>query len=91
MQIAETQTTLGKMPLGGRLIVRSKKDWRVAVVSRIAEASVTLSIASPTGYNYRVKRTADMEIGFDGIFPILKTDESSENWRRAFSRYDPRW
>jgi hypothetical protein len=90
VETPETQITLGEIPLGGRLLVRSKKDWRVAVVSRIAEESITLSIASPTGYNYHVKRTADMEIGFDGRIPYLRIEES-DTWRENFSVYDLRW
>jgi len=87
---AETQITLGEFPLGGRLLVRSKKDWRVAVVSRKTEEFISLSIASPTGYNYRVRRTADLEIFFDGGFPFLRA-ENADSWRDNFTGYDTRW
>lgn len=82
--------TLREIPLGGRLLVRSRKDWRFAVVSRIAEDSITLSIASPTGYNYRTRRPAEAEIGFDGRIPFLIFEEA-ENWRENFTSYDLRW
>lgn len=86
----QSQITLGEFPLGGRLLVRSKKDWRVAVVSRKTEEFISLSIASPTGYNYRLRRAADLEIMFDGRIPFLQPTEP-ENWRSNFSRYDLRW
>ncbi len=82
--------TLREIPLGGRLLVRSRKDWRFAVVSRIAEDSITLSIASPTGYNYRTRRPSDAEIGLDGRIPFL-IFEDAEHWRENFSSYDARW
>lgn len=87
---AKAQITLREIPLGGRLLVRSKKDWRTAVVSRITEDFITLSIASPTGYNYRIRRTADMEIAFDGRIPFLRM-EDTDSWRDNFSSYDSRW
>lgn len=90
VESAETQITLREIPLGGRLLVRSKKDWRTAVVSRIGDDFITLSIASPTGYNYRIRRTADLEIGFDGLIPFLRM-EDTESWRDNFSSYDSRW
>lgn len=90
MEASETQITLAEFPLGGRLLVRSKKDWRFAVVSRKTEEFISLSIASPTGYNYRVRRTADLELAFDGIIPFLIAD-NADNWRENFSGYDTRW
>jgi hypothetical protein len=79
------------MPLGGRLLVRSKKDWRVAVVSRISvEGVITLSVASPRGTNYRLRRDADTEIAFDGTIPFL-TSDSDDAWHENFSSYDSRW
>lgn len=78
------------MPLGGRLLVRSKTDWRVAVVSRIVEGEITLSVSSPRGRNYRLRRTADTELSYDGLIPFL-TSESAEAWHENFSTYDSRW
>ncbi len=81
---------LGEFPVGARLLVRSRKDWRTAVVSRRVEDLVTLSIASPTGYNYRIKRTAEVRVEFDGQIPVLHSD-LADNWKDNFSRYDVRW
>ena len=82
--------TLNSLPIGARLLVRSKIDWRIAVVSKITEEKVTLSVCSSTGRNYRLRRTADAEIFYDGKIPILKI-ELEENWRENFSSYDIRW
>lgn len=90
MESTETQITLRDIPLGGRLLVRSRKDWRTAVISRINEEKITLSICSPCGRNYWLRRLPEAEIGFDGLIPILKI-ESHENWRENFSCYDSRW
>lgn len=90
MEPAKDQITLGEFPVGCRLLVRSKKDWRFAVVCRKAEDFISLSIASPTGYNYRIKRAADLEILFDGQIPFLSANES-DAWRENFSAYDIRW
>ncbi len=90
METSETKITLASIPLGGRLLVRSKKDWRVAVVSRIGEDQITISVASPTGYNYRLRRALDASISFDGRIPFLVIEES-DTWRDNFSAYDMRW
>ena len=90
MQIAETQITLRDLPIGARLLVRSKKDWRFAVVSKFNEEKATLIVCSPSGRTYRLRRLLDAEIVFDGKIPILKF-ETEENWRDNFSKYDVRW
>ncbi len=78
------------MPLGGRLLTRSRKDWRFAVIARIGEEKITLSVASPSGRNYRLWRTPDTKLSCEGILPILKPEEADE-WRENFSPYDTRW
>ena len=90
MELAEAQITLANIPLGGRLLVRSKTDWRVAVVCRIAEDKITISVASPKGYNYRLRRPLDAVIDFDGRIPYLIAD-TTETWRENFTSYDVRW
>ncbi len=70
--------------------MRSKKDWSAAVVTRKTGDFISLSIASPTGYNYRVRRNAEMEIGFEGLIPILLT-ENDDKWSENFTTYDRRW
>ncbi len=90
METSETKITLCDLPLGARLIVRTKKDWRFAVVSRFDEEKATLIICSPSGRTYRLRRFLDAEIVYDGEIPILKI-EIDENWRENFSKYDFRW
>ena len=90
MEPAEDKVTLAKIPLGGRLLVRSKTDWRVAVVCRIGEDKITISVASPKGYNYRLRRPLDAVVDFDGRIPYLISD-TSEPWRENFTSYDVRW
>ena len=90
MEPSEVNLTLSNLPLGGRLLVRSKKNWRVAVVSRIREDSITISVASPGGYCYRLRRPLDAQLAFDGKIPFLML-ESAEQWRENFSTYDMRW
>ena len=90
MQIAETQITLRDLPIGARLLIRSKKDWRCAVVSKFYKEKATLIVCSPSGRTYRLRRFLDAEIIFDGKIPILKF-ELEENWRDNFSKYDFRW
>lgn len=88
METSEAKT-LADLPIGSRLLVRSKLDWRTAAIAKIVDENVTLTVASPTGFSYRLKRTLQTEIYFDGIFPILTV--SDENWRENFTKYDLRW
>jgi hypothetical protein len=88
LETSETKT-LADLPIGSRLLVRSKLDWRTAAISKIVDENVTLTVASPTGFSYRLKRTLDTEIYFDGVLPILTN--SDENWRENFTKYDVRW
>lgn len=90
METAQTKIKLSEMPLGGRLMVRSRKDWRVAVVCRIGEEKVVLSISSPSGYNYRLHRVIDSEVAIEGSIPFLIA-EDAEHWRENLTSYDVRW
>lgn len=78
------------MPIGARLLIRSKSDWRSAVVSRFGDEKATLIVCSPTGRTYRLHRLLGAEIVLDGKIPILKI-EAEENWRENFTKYDFRW
>lgn len=78
------------MQIGARLLVRTKKDWRTAVVSQLGEEKATLIVCSPSGRTYRLRRCLETEIVFDGNFPIIKF-EPKEDWRQNFSSYDFRW
>ena len=90
METAETQITLRELPVGARLLIRSKTDWRVAVVSQFYEEKATLIVCSPNGRTYRLRRLLEMEIIFDGKIPILKSN-LEDTWRDNFSKYDVRW
>ena len=90
METPETQITLHDLPIGARLIVRTKKDWRFAVVSKFDAEKATLIVCSPSGRTYRLRRFLEAEVIYDGEIPILKI-EIDENWRENFSKYDFRW
>jgi hypothetical protein len=90
LETTETQITLRQLPVGARLLIRSKKDWRTAVVSQLHEEKATLIVCSPNGGTYRLRRLLEMVIIFDGKIPILKSD-LEDTWRDNFSKYDVRW
>ncbi len=90
METTEIQVTLRELPIGARLLIRSKTDWRVAVVSQFYEEKATLIVCSANGRTYRLRRLIEMEIIYDGKIPILKCD-SEESWRDNFTKYDVRW
>lgn len=90
METAEDQITLQHLAVGSRLIVRSKLDWRFAAVSKIVEERVVLTVCSPSGRTYRLRRDLDCELMMEGTIPILAYDET-DSWRDNFSRYDLRW
>ena len=81
--------TLGSLPLGARLILRCRKDWRAAAVAAFEPdlARVVLSVASPTGHTYRLRRPADSPLTLDGLIPVL----GEGHWRSGLARYDLRW
>ncbi|MBX3282755.1 MAG: hypothetical protein KF756_09795 [Acidobacteria bacterium] len=89
MNCAET-TTLGLLPVGSRIVVRSRVDWRHAAIARIGEDKVVLTVHSPTGYSYRLRRDLDAAVGFDGAIAVLVGDYA-DNWRENFSPLDSRW
>lgn len=90
METSETLVRLDTLVTGSRLVVRSKKDWRFAAVSKMDEGRVVLTVASPSGYSYRLRRDPDTEILLEGTIPILKYDVD-ESWRDNLGRYDLRW
>ena len=81
---------LANVPLGGRLLVRSRTDWRTAVVSRISEDRITLSVASPKGRNYRLGRDPELQVGYENGLHFLCC-EQAEQWTENFASYDSRW
>lgn len=90
MEPAKTEIRLRELCVGFRLVVRSKKDWRYAVISAKAEDTVRLSVASPSGYNYRIRKDPDVVVVMDGLIPVIEAD-GSEKWRENLSSYDTRW
>lgn len=90
METAETLVRLDTLVTGSRLVVRSRKDWRFAAVSKMDEGRVVLTVASPSGYSYRLRRDPDTEILLEGTIPILKYDET-DTWRDNLGHYDVRW
>lgn len=90
METAETQITLRELPIGARLIVKCKKDWRGAVVSKVDEEKITLIVCSASGGTYRLRRPPETSISFDGKFSILDNG-CQDDWRENFVKYDFRW
>ncbi|HQZ97584.1 MAG TPA: hypothetical protein PLP21_14780 [Pyrinomonadaceae bacterium] len=90
MEITETQIALDKLTTGSRLIVRSRTDWRFAAVSKIVEGRVTLTVCSPSGRTYRLRRDLNAELLMEGIIPVLPYD-TDDTWRDNFCGYDTRW
>ncbi|KXK02194.1 MAG: hypothetical protein UZ17_ACD001001564 [Acidobacteria bacterium OLB17] len=84
------RTTLGLLPVGSRIVVRSRTDWRHAAIARIADDKVVLTVHSPTGYAYRLRRTLDAAVAYDGAVAVL-TGEYPDDWRENFSPCDTRW
>ena len=81
--------TLGSLPLGARLVLRCRKDWRTATIAFIDEttARVVLSVGSPSGHTYRLRRPFDSPLTHDGPIPVLGEGQ----WRAGLARYDVRW
>jgi hypothetical protein len=81
--------TLGSLPVGARLVLRCRKDWRAAAVAAFEPdaARVVLSVASPSGHAYRLRRPADSPLTLDGLIPVL----GEGHWRACLARYDFRW
>lgn len=90
VEAAATVTTLGALPLGAHLILRCRKDWRTATVVRIELDKITLSVSSPTGRTYRMRRPPEAALTFDHDIPLLDAGKPS-CWRAGLARYDVRW
>lgn len=84
--------TLAELPLGAHLLLRCRKDWRDATIIAVSLEHVTLSVGSPTGRTYRLRRPLSSPLSFYGSMPLLgASDSSSCAWRALFARYDARW
>lgn len=86
---APRAATLGALPVGARLILRCRADWRAATVAAYEPdaARVVLNVASPNGHTYRVRRPAEATLTHDGHLPVLGEGQ----WRAGLARYDVRW
>ncbi|CAN5223536.1 hypothetical protein BH10ACI1_BH10ACI1_06200 [soil metagenome] len=78
---------LREMPVGARLVVQCKNDWRTAVVSSKTDEKVTLIISSASGKTYRKRCTIETSVEFDGEIPII----GDGVWRENLVKYDFRW
>ena len=89
LDISTTESlSLRMLPVGARLVLRCRKDWRDATVVAVTLEAVTISVFSPTGRTYRVRRPPDAPISFDGPIPLLG---DRGHWRTDLARYDTRW
>jgi hypothetical protein len=79
--------TLADLPVGAHLILRCRKDWRDATVVVVSLEAITLSVGSPSGHTYRVRRPLDAPLFLDGSIPVLGEGQ----WRAGRVRYDLRW
>ena len=84
---AEEVLTLAALPLGAHLVLRCRKDWRDATVVAVALDLVTLSVGSPKGRTYRVRRPSGSVLTLEGSIPLL----GEGTWRAGRARYDARW
>jgi hypothetical protein len=84
---ADNLLKLADLPLGARLILRCRKDWRVATVVFASLEAVKLSVGAPSGRTYRVRRAPDSLLFLDGPIPVL----GEGCWRGCLTRYDTRW
>ena len=80
--------TLARLPLGARLLLECRKDWRTASVSFIGATHVALNVCAPSGRTYRLRRPADAVVAREGGLLILG---SATAWRVHLCRYDMRW
>jgi hypothetical protein len=90
MEPAEVQIKLDQLPVGSRLVVRSKANWRFAAVAKRSDERIVLTVCSPSGRNYPLWRNTDSEIFIEGTVPVLVNDEP-DDWRENLGKYDRRW
>jgi hypothetical protein len=90
MEAPQTKLKLNELPIGSRLIVRSRSDWRFAAISEIADERVVLTVCSPSGRTYRLRRDLDTAILWESTIPVVVYSET-EDWRENFCCYDLRW
>lgn len=90
MEPPKAEMTLADLPIGARLLIRAKTEWRFAAISRKSEERITLSVASPKGRNYRIARPPESPLAGERGIQFL-VSEFSEPWRENLSRIERRW
>jgi hypothetical protein len=90
VEAAQTEITLDKLAVGARLVVRSRTDWRFAAIAKVVDEKVVLTVCSPSGHTYRLRREPDTTILMVGKVPVLAYD-AADTWLDNFGRYDHRW
>ncbi len=90
METVPLQTTLRELPVGTRLLIRTRKDWRSAVISRVGEADVALRVCCSSGRTYWTKRDSDTCVIFERNIFRLET-LAPEDWRVNFAKFEVRW
>ena len=90
MQPSPSQITLRELPVGARLLLRTRKDWRSAVISRLGEGGVSLRVCCSSGRTYWTKRDSDSEVILEENIFRLKT-LTEEDWRENFAKFETRW
>lgn len=88
--MAASLIKLSDLHTGCRLLVRSRTDWRVAAISRKTSEKVTITVASPSGRNYRLWRSPQEMLTVDEELPVLNSKEK-DLWTENFTSYDARW
>jgi len=90
METILSQTTLRELPVGTRLLLRTSKDWRSAVISRTGETDVALRVCCSSGRTYWTKRDCETAvIQEQNIFRLEAFTE--EDWRTNFAKFEIRW
>ena len=90
MSVSTSQTTLRELPVGTRLLLRTSKDWRSAVISRTGETDVALRVCCSSGRAYWTKRGSETTVILEqNIFRLETLTE--EDWRTNFARFEVRW
>jgi hypothetical protein len=79
--------TLGSLPVGARLVIQCRKDWRDATVVACLGEKTVLSVGSPSGRTYRLRRPSDSILLLDGFIPVL----GEGSWKPSMVKYDLRW
>ena len=90
MDVAPAETTLASLPVGSRLLIRSRKDWRFAAISRISGDRAILTVCSPSGHTYGQGFGIDAQVIKDGSLYLL-LNPCADSWRNNLGHYDKRW